>query len=859
MPTSGGNTGDPSSCQSDQDCAGQRAARLCDTATALCVECLPGRTNCGTGLYCGVDKECHIGCENHAGCTTGVCESTTHRCTGCTSNADCSLGTVCDAATRVCIPGCDDALACPTGFTCCASACVNLYLDEGNCGSCGTSCSRPNAGVECREATCVIQSCREGFSDCNHKALDGCEADLLAQSTNCGACGYVCSESLVCRSGACASAACSAGFVDCDGTPSNGCETNVERDVKNCGSCASVCSTVNGTPSCTAGSCTMTCNSGWGDCDNNPNDGCESDLATNAAHCGRCDVSCSNDHGSADCADGKCVPNCGTGFGDCDGVPANGCESPLLTDANNCGKCSNVCSLPHAIAACTTGSCTVASCAAGWADCNGIADDGCEVNLQIDPLHCGTCSNACSTANGTASCSLGQCSIACSSNYADCDKVLSNGCEVDLTRTVAHCAACNHVCPDATNATAVCDKGVCGLSNCTAPYGDCDNDATNGCESNTKTDVKNCGSCGGACSLPHATATCGNGLCAIAKCDEGWGDCNGIAKDGCEQDLLSNLSHCGACNAGCAPDNAVASCSAGKCTITSCAPGYQDCNKDVKDGCEIDTLTNVGNCGACSTACSAVHGTPSCSGGACNIVCASGYGDCDGLVATGCETSTSSSITHCGKCNNACSPKNATGACLNSNCVIDTCAANFKDCDGAYATGCEANVTTDPSNCLTCRNVCDATNGTPSCSTSGCSITCSPGYKDCSAAVVGCEANLLTDANNCGDCGRTCTYGCVNGKCATPCTGRCGVTPTPITISGSYTYTNIGTLEVCYETTSALNGGGCTNFVTGRTLKVNGVTMNCGNWDMTTTTRTNGGYCIQASAGDYNYGAVTVW
>lgn len=850
----GGGSGDPNNCTIDQDCAGQHAARLCNTANGQCVQCLPGKTNCGVGLYCGSDKECHIGCDSNASCTTGACDTTQHRCTGCTSNTDCQKGSVCDASTQACVSSCAETLACPAGFTCCAGTCVNLYLSEANCGSCGTSCDRANATVQCHEAVCVVDGCSDGYKDCNGKALDGCEADLLAQSNNCGSCSNVCAEALVCRAGTCASATCSAGFVDCDSNSANGCEANIERDIQNCGSCASVCSTANGTPSCTVGNCTMTCNSGWGDCDNNPNTGCESDLDTNAAHCGRCDVACSNDHGGAECSGGKCAPSCGTGFGDCDGISANGCESTLLTDPNNCGKCASICSLPHATAACTAGHCGIASCAAGWADCNAVADDGCEVNLQTDAVHCGSCSNACSTANGTASCNLGQCSVTCLPNYADCDTLLTNGCEVDLTRTVAHCAACNHLCLDATNTTAVCDKGVCGQSNCAAPYGDCDNNAANGCESNTKTDVKNCGSCGSACSLPHATASCSTGVCTIVSCDAGWGNCNSDAKDGCEQDLLSNLSHCGGCNAGCGPSNAVAACSAGECTISSCTPGYQDCNSDVTDGCEVDTQTDVNSCGACkAAACSAVHGTPSCSGGSCTIVCALGFGDCDGSVASGCETATASSAIHCGGCNKPCSAKNGTGVCQNSSCAVGACTTNFNDCDGLYATGCEANVTTDTSNCVTCKNICNATNGTASCSSAGCSISCSQGYKDCNAAVAGCETNLQTDQNNCGDCGRVCTYGCVNGACATPCSGLCS-NPTVFATSPTKTLSGL-TAAICLETTNVLSGGGCGNFDSGRAMYVNGTSVGCGSWSLPLPASVRGGYCLHAAAG----GGINAW
>jgi hypothetical protein len=46
------------------------------------------------------------------------------------------------------------------------------------------------------------------------------------------------------------------------------------------------------------------------------------------------------------CANGVCnvASGCQAKFGDCDGNPSNGCETPL-TDANNCGGCSLACTV----------------------------------------------------------------------------------------------------------------------------------------------------------------------------------------------------------------------------------------------------------------------------------------------------------------------------------------------------------------------------------------------------------------------------------------------------------------------------------------------------------------------------------
>ena len=57
-----------------------------------------------------------------------------------------------------------------------------------------------------------------------------------------------------------------------------------------------------------------------------------------------CPPGCTNPHGTTSCnSGGTCVPLCETGYGDCDGITTNGCETNLLTDDNNCGVCGNPC------------------------------------------------------------------------------------------------------------------------------------------------------------------------------------------------------------------------------------------------------------------------------------------------------------------------------------------------------------------------------------------------------------------------------------------------------------------------------------------------------------------------------------
>jgi serine/threonine protein kinase len=86
---------------------------------------------------------------------------------------------------------------------------------------------------------------------------------------------------------------------------------------------------------------------------------------------------------------------CYQSFDDCDGDSHNGCETDLRIDPDHCGTCSRKCpELPHAQRGCGD-TCTIWRCDSGYGDCNGAAADGCEVNTQNDAANCGRCGTAC--------------------------------------------------------------------------------------------------------------------------------------------------------------------------------------------------------------------------------------------------------------------------------------------------------------------------------------------------------------------------------------------------------------------------------------------------------------------------------
>ena len=131
---------------------------------------------------------------------------------------------------------------------------------------------------------------------------------------------------------------------------------------------------------------------------------------TDVSNCGACGRGCPQvPHATIGCAAGTCVIlSCNNGFADCNHLYADGCETNILTDVNNCGACGRACGRPPNVAsvACTAGACVIVSCNAGFADCDHVFSNGCETNINIDPRNCGACGRVCAP---TQRCVNGQC------------------------------------------------------------------------------------------------------------------------------------------------------------------------------------------------------------------------------------------------------------------------------------------------------------------------------------------------------------------------------------------------------------------------------------------------------------------
>jgi hypothetical protein len=84
-------------------------------------------------------------------------------------------------------------ISCVSGVPC-ERECVDTAQDVRNCGGCGRTCVAINAEPACVSGACTLGRCAQGFADCDHAVLNGCErlidcAEGASCATACGAQG----------------------------------------------------------------------------------------------------------------------------------------------------------------------------------------------------------------------------------------------------------------------------------------------------------------------------------------------------------------------------------------------------------------------------------------------------------------------------------------------------------------------------------------------------------------------------------------------------------------------------------------------------------------------------------------------
>ncbi len=303
--------------------------------------------------------------------------------------------------------------------------------------------------------------------------------------------------------------------------------------------------------------------------------------------------------------------------------------------------------------------CPTSACPPGRATC---ADHPfpCEVDVLSDNAHCGACGQECPTYPGghaTTNCVDGACVFQCTVDpargaFANCNGLLEDGCEVNLSTDKNNCGACGSACPS----DQVCDHGqcVCGIAN-------------------------SCGTCGNVCPPPtglptlprswHATYGCRGGQCNQPTCSYGYDDCNGDlgdpSGDGCETPTTGDPEHCGGCGIKCEFDSI---CYYGTCICK--------CGSSCYEGLGGDLDSDPANCGACGVRCDVSPPPPAtepvCNHGMCESRCVASHADCDHDLGNGCETNILSDPLNCGGCGVRCDGIEGQ-ACIEGHCTMTEC------------------------------------------------------------------------------------------------------------------------------------------------------------------------------------------
>ncbi|AKV02850.1 Tryptophan synthase alpha chain [Labilithrix luteola] len=225
-----------------------------------------------------------------------------------------------------------------------------------------------------------------------------------------------------------------------------------------------------------------------------------------------CDA-CPTPHATAICQNGACaVGACEAGHADCNQRPDDGCETDL-SKPESCGACGTVCPASTPMCAAVDGQPGTFHCATG---CSAGAPFRCgttciDPNANVD--NCGVCNKKCpEVANGTRSCKMGVCAFTCNAPFHAC------GAACAAENDPSACGAACTVCATPPNGKPTCTGGACGVE-CTPGFGNCDANALNGCEADFATDALNCGGCGKLC-----VGTCVGGVCEKPVADAGMPD-----------------------------------------------------------------------------------------------------------------------------------------------------------------------------------------------------------------------------------------------------------------------------------------------------------------------------------------------
>jgi len=139
-----------------------------------------------------------------------------------------------------------DDVRCGAGFKPCGGRCVSIDEPGYGCGAASClPCRTENATARCNnQHQCDIAVCYHDWDDCDGDAANGCESNVRTDPDHCGGCAHRCPELPHAQRGCgdqCTIWRCAPGFRDCNGADDDGCETNVASDPASCGRCGHSC------------------------------------------------------------------------------------------------------------------------------------------------------------------------------------------------------------------------------------------------------------------------------------------------------------------------------------------------------------------------------------------------------------------------------------------------------------------------------------------------------------------------------------------------------------------------------------------------------------------------------------------
>jgi|GEM_PF-4793615 len=533
------------------DCGGDNFCEqgICASGTKICpleqIAC-----------YCRVDNEDNIVCteEQQAVSDGFMCfdPSSVVSCgvSGCNSRGEeCKSGFLCERIGDV--YSCN----CPSGFVLVGGECVNKFSSE-SCGATNTfgghKCDPEMQACDGNKCQCAKETL-----ECDSKCVF-----VLKDPAHCGGCRNDCGQYATCQNGKCVCddgyARCdrmynlgkcvySMGLQDYCGAKGE-CNSTDEssgdyvgdkclRGVENC---------VNGECNCLTFSCDEKCI--------NPYTGSETCGATSCVNLGTNCTGIDEKSAGAYCEDSRCVcepPRRFVNVGD-----KRGCFF-IDSDPNCCGPSCQVCAKGSV---CSEGSCQV-GCTGGtlqcgarcldpkvhhvkydpnnpgtcicdnWCDTDDDPNNGCDGGALETVQNCGTCGKGCEApfsrcVGGVCQCADGadlcfategtpdlclnlpalnmKSCRECAMGWANVDGNWANGCEVDLSSNPYLCGSLDTNCFNQVQNAELpeCKDSKCNYLTCQSaggwPYGDCDGNRSNGCETplNSRT---HCGTCGNQC------------------------------------------------------------------------------------------------------------------------------------------------------------------------------------------------------------------------------------------------------------------------------------------------------------------------------------------------------------------------